>query len=87
MTAFDRLPQDKIKSITELLRDATGHFRGTYFNRIFDRRQTHAIYGVTQWNMDDIKKELKKIGANKFRTVKANGKGLFIVCFSVEKVK
>ena len=87
MNAFDKLPQDKLKGITESLKGVTSRFHGTYFQRLWDTRQTHAIYGVTESTLDILKEQLTKIGANKFRKVKANGQGFWILCFSAEKIK
>lgn len=87
MTAFDKLPQEKINDINKTINRVVSRYWGMSFKRLFDPRQTHAVYGVTESTMDLLKTELKKIGANKFRKVKANGHNLWILCFSVENVK
>ena len=61
--------------------------KGTYCQTIFDTTQTHAIYGITDENKDSIRLDLAQLGAKKFRTVKANGKGLYIVCFDASNIK
>ena len=48
----------------------------------FDPVQTHAITGVYKEEVDIVKSQLKSTGlATRFRVVKANGPGLYIVCF------
>ena len=86
MTAYNKLPQDKIKDINKAIGSVTTKYSGTYFQRLWDTRQTHAVYGVTESTMDMLKDELKKIGATKFRKVKANGHICWIICFSAEKI-
>lgn len=86
-TAYDKLPQDQIKDINDKIRSVVRRFHGMYFKRLWDTRQTHAVYGVTESTMDSLKKELQGIGAYKFRKVKAHGHTLWILCFSAEKIK
>ena len=57
---------------------------GSYYQKIYDPIQTHAIYGVAKSDKDSIVKSLKSIGAKKFRTVQPNAKGLTIICFSIK---
>ena len=87
MTAFDKLPQNKLKEINNIINSVVSRFCGMYYQRLWDTRQTHAVYGVTESTMDSLKEGLTKIGANKFRKVKANGSGFWILCFSVENIK
>lgn len=87
MTAFDKLPQEKVNDINKTIKTIVSRHSGMYFKKLYDPRQTHAVYGVTEGTMDQLKSELKNVGANKFRKVKANGHNLWILCFSVENVK
>ncbi len=82
---FQQLPVLNIYLLTSLFQH---HRLGkNNFKKLYDPRQTHAVYGVTEGTMDQLKSELKNVGANKFRKVKANGHNLWILCFSVENVK
>ena len=87
MTAFDKLSKDQVKNAENKIRSVVRRFHGMYFQRTWDNRQTHAVYGVTESTMELLKKELQLIGANKFRKVKANGHILWILCLSAEKIK
>jgi hypothetical protein len=86
-TAFDKIPEEKVKGVTKTIEAVVSRFHGMYFQRIWDRVQTHAVYGVTEDTMDILRDELKKIGAMKFRKIKANGRTLWILTFSAEKIK
>ena len=86
-TAYDQLQKCRVKDIDNSIRSVVRRFNGMYFQRIWDRRQTHAVYGVTEDTMELLKKYLKEIGAFKFRKVKANGHISWILCFSAEKIK
>ena len=59
-------------------------YPGSYYQKISDPVQTHAIYGVAKSDKEYIVKNLKSIGAKRFRTVQAGAKGLIIVCFSIK---
>ena len=59
-------------------------FPGSYCQEISDPVQTHAIYGVAKSDKEYVVKNLKSIGAKRFRTVQAGAKGLIIVCFSIK---
>ena len=59
-------------------------YPGSYCQEIFDPVQTHAIYGVAKSDKEYIVKNLKSIGAKRFRTVQPVAKSLIIVCFSIK---
>jgi hypothetical protein len=59
-------------------------FPGSYYQKISDPVQTHAVYGVAKSDKEYVVKSLKYIGAKRFRIVQAGIKGLIIVCFSIK---
>jgi hypothetical protein len=77
--AKDKIPANKLSKIGEDLTKICKHYSGSYWKTLFDPQQTHAIYGAGKDNMDDLKEELTKAGAKKFRIVK-NG-SIPILCF------
>ncbi len=52
---------------------------------LFDPIQTHALYGVRKEDVFEVKAELKKFGATRFRVVKSGIIGLVIVCYKAKK--
>ena len=62
--------------------EVTYKFRGSYVQTIFDRVQTHALYGISKSQKDEAKEALKKIGAKRFRVVN-NDFGMSIICFKI----
>jgi hypothetical protein len=68
--------------------DVTDMFRGSYVKTIFDRIQTHALYGIGVGDVDKAKSKLHEIGARRFRLVKTDY-GFVILCFKItpNKVK
>jgi hypothetical protein len=56
-----------------------------YVQTLFDPVQTHALYGLTKETIDSFKKQLKELGANRFRTVSTRF-GFKILCFSAKKI-
>lgn len=56
-----------------------------YVQTLFDPVQTHALYGLSKENVLEFKEKLKKMGANRFRTV-TNHYGRKILCFSAKKI-
>jgi hypothetical protein len=86
---MNNLTQDQKSQITKISKSA---IKGAYmFNNfdvetIYDHRQTHAVYGISDKSeLEDIKKALKAKGANKFRQVK-NNFNRYILCFNGEKM-
>jgi hypothetical protein len=67
------------------LSSITRYRRGTYIQTLFDPVQTHAVYGVTADNLSEVKKELKALGATRFRVLKTGFGTLRIVCFKYSK--
>ena len=57
-----------------------------YQQSLFDPIQTHGVYGLTKDTLPKVKDFLKSKGATRFRTVKANGKGLFILCYKTVNI-
>ena len=58
---------------------------GIYQQSLFDPVQTHGVYGLTKNTLPKVKEYLKANGATRFRTVKANGAGFFILCYKTKK--
>ena len=58
--------------------------RGAYIQSIFDPVQSHAVYGIHEENLNEVKEILKLCGANKFRTIKGT-KGWRILAFNFKK--
>lgn len=53
-----------------------------YQQTLFDPVQTHAVYGLTEDTLKEVKEQLKKNGATRFRTVKCRKPSCFrILCY------
>lgn len=52
---------------------------------LFDPRQTHALLGVKNEELEFYKNKLKELGAYKFRKVKVD-ENTTTLCFSAEKI-
>lgn len=59
-------------------------YPSSYFQTLCDPHQTHAIYGISKIDKDEVKESLKKIGANKFRMVQPHAKDKVIICFNAK---
>lgn len=57
-----------------------------YVQKMFDPVQTHALYGITESAVADIKIRLKDLGATRFRVVKTRS-AFRILCFNASKIK
>ena len=66
-----------------MLNEVTRQFRGSYVQTIFDRVQTHALYGIPKSDAAEAKEALKAIGAKRFRVVN-NSFGFAIICFKIK---
>lgn len=58
-----------------------------YIQPVFDPVQTHGLYDITKDDVPKLKEALKKLGANKFRTVKCSHSSYVILCFNASKVQ
>lgn len=62
-------------------------YRGAYILPLFDPIQTHAVYGITDADIANLKKQLITLGAKRFRTVKIRKSDLRILCFNAKSIK
>ena len=69
-----------------MFNEVTRQFRGSFIQTIFDRVQTHALYGVPKRDADEAKEALKAIGAKRLRVVN-NSFGFAIICFKITPEK
>lgn len=56
---------------------------GRYVQKIFDPIQTHALYGIPVEDLSEFKKQLRELGAKRFRQVKASH-GFVTLCFKFD---
>lgn len=56
-------------------------YNGWYQQELFDYVQSHAVYGLTEYDVDAVKKELKSKGATRFRVVGKVKNGIRILCY------
>ena len=85
--AAGRIPKEQLNKIEEYLGKLypNNYGNGKYYKRLFDPVQSHAIYGLTDINVDKEKEKLKKLDARNFRIVKSS---VFrILCFDASKMK
>ena len=56
----------------------------SYIQKIYDHRQSHAVYGLSsQDELDKIKAALTEEGCSRFRKVKTRY-GFYILCFYIK---
>ena len=59
-----------------------------YVNSIYDKVQTHALYGISRDSVNDWKERLSKNkGISRFRKINANSKYYAILCFKYDRSK
>jgi hypothetical protein len=81
MNTFDKNWASRMTQILNGLNRSDSY----YFQSLFDPTQTHAMYGLTKDTLPAFKEKLKKLGANRFRTVSTKF-GFKILCFSAKKI-
>ena len=60
---------------------------GSYIQQLFDPVQTHAVYGITESDIPNLKHRLTILGAKRFRNVKCVNSDFRILCFSAKSIK
>lgn len=66
----------------------SGDRYGVYVQSLFDKVQTHALYGISRDDVEDWKERLSKNkGISRFRKVNANSKYYAILCFKYDRSK
>lgn len=66
----------------------SGDRYGVYIQSLFDKVQTHALYGISRDDVEDWKERLSKNkGISRFRKVNANSKYYAILCFKYDRSK
>jgi len=66
----------------------SGDRYGVYVQSLFDKVQTHALYGISRDSVDEWKERLSKNkGISRFRKVNANSKYYAILCFKYDRSK
>ncbi len=91
MSALDNLSQETRSKVDALIakfcNEVSRRQDSVYFKSLFDPVQTHAVYGLTQDNYDEVKSSLTKLGAKKFRKVKVRSSDFLILCFNAAKME
>lgn len=69
------------QAINTKLRNFCTSYDGSYYQKLNDPVQTHAVYGIPKSDKEMVKLTLRSLGAKKFRTVQPHAKNLTIICF------
>ena len=94
LDTYELITEGRIKNMseTEWLNSLYGSrgwgSSGTYVQSLFDKVQTHALYGISRDEVNDWKERLgKNKGISRFRKVNANSKYYAILCFKYDRSK
>jgi len=85
MSAVDKYTKDQLSDVSSIVDEILSNIEGAYVQEIYAPKQTHAIYGLNQSNVNLIKEKLTKLGATKFRIIK-NNYGFTTICFHLGKM-